>query len=820
MSSDRYEIQKKIGEGGAGSVYLAVDTRLDREVAIKRLMSEEDGKWTQSTVDMMLKEARLLSSIDHPNIVTIYDADVDQDGPYVVMELLQGRNMDELIAENPMTAADFKAFATHCLDALTAAHSINVIHRDIKPNNIVLKWLPNGKFQAKLLDFGMAKLSQVPTKQTVDHGGSVMGSIYFMAPEQFERIELDARTDIYALGAVFYYTLTGAYPFSGETAAEVMAAHLTHRVQPIAELRPDLPEWVCNWIMWLINREMQHRPESAQVALDYFQANDDEIPLRSDSSGKNIEKSTGVIQVGQISTATLAPQQPDTQASIAKPTLLTASGSLSKASNINVSVPQENITKPQDIKATASTPPSKLNTSSSPGVKLITGEQPVAKQTSPNATTATGANTSPNGVKLVTGAQPALSKSDTLPEKGKMASKSANNKATTKDAASKQKEQVKEEKPPKKKTNFIPLIIISILAILAGLWIAFTQLSKNKVIGQYNALITQADGDSPEPAVTSKPDLEFLLEKLYGANTKFDSGAILRRLLIAESDGTYDLGDEIATFATQEGTLISDQIRSSLFNTIPNKKSELSVTTLINYIKSSENSELVVDAIRASKGGATFAHLDFFTNLILKTRIAKARQAAEHVAGHIIKNTKQRATVSKVITNAIANADNNVTKASITRLIGSLGGEEASVIITNALNSGNPDAVIPALGAIKEWKDDTMLNATIDFWNTSPDEKVRKTAFETLYSLMTRFHIKQSSNKTQGLWENIADSTQSRNEKLLVINAMATGNKPYSKAIIEQFSNDSDQTVSKRALKALEYLDGKNENNDETEEEK
>ncbi len=820
MSSDRYEIQKKIGEGGAGSVYLAVDTRLDREVAIKRLMSEEDGKWTQSTVDMMLKEARLLSSIDHPNIVTIYDADVDEDGPYVVMELLQGRNMDELIAENPMTAADFKSFASHCLDALTAAHSINVIHRDIKPNNIVLKWLPNGKFQAKLLDFGMAKLSQVPTKQTVDHGGSVMGSIYFMAPEQFERIELDARTDIYALGAVFYYTLTGTYPFTGETPAEVMAAHLTHRVQPIAELRPDLPEWACNWIMWLINREMQHRPESAQVALDYFQANDDEIPLRSSSSDKNIEKSTGVIQVGQVSAATLTPQQPDTPAGIAKPTLLTASGSLSKASNINVSVPQENITKPQDIKATASTPPSMLNTGTSPGVKLVTGEQPVSKQTSPNTTATTETNTSPTGVKLVTGAQPALSQSDTLPEKSKTALNNVQKKTTAKETASKEKEQANEKSPPKKKANFIPLIIISVLAVLAGLWIAFTQLAKNKVIGQYNALITQADGDSPELTVTSKPDLDFLLEKLHGANTKFDSSNILRRLLFAETDGTYDIGNEIATFATQEGTLISDETRSSLLSIVATKNSEPSVTTLIDYIKSSDNSELIVDSIRASKGGATFTHLDFFTNLILNTRIAKARQAAEHVAGHIIKNTKQRVTVSKVITDAIANADNSVTKASITRLIGSLGGEEASAIITDALNSGNPDAVIPALGAIKEWKDDTMLNTTIDFWNTSPDEVIRKTAFDTLYSLMTRFHIKQSSEKTQELWENIADSTQSANEKLLVINAMATTNKPYSQTIIEQFTNDSDQTVSKRAAKALEYLVGKNEKKDETEDKK
>jgi len=329
MSSDRYQVKEKIGEGGAGSVYLALDTRLDRLVAIKRLFREEDGDWDQESVDGMLREARLLSTLEHPNIVTIYDADVDKDGPYVVMELLQGDDMDALMAKNAMTGKDFRHFATQCLEALSAAHSKNIIHRDIKPNNIVLKWLPNGKFQAKLLDFGMAKLSSVPSKQTVDHASSVMGSIYFMAPEQFERIELDGRTDIYALGAVFYYTLTGSYPFTGDTAATIMAAHLTHRVQPIIELRPDLPQWTCDFVMWMINREASDRPNDAQTALELFIENDEKVPLSTFDS--------------------FSSQEQTSEPKIAKPTLLSNSGNF-KIPSITASTTLQSIKETTEVK--------------------------------------------------------------------------------------------------------------------------------------------------------------------------------------------------------------------------------------------------------------------------------------------------------------------------------------------------------------------------------------------------------------------------------------------------------------------------------------
>jgi hypothetical protein len=129
----------------------------------------------------------------------------------------------------------------------------------------------SGRLQIKILDFGLAKLSRHASRQTEDQESGIMGSIYFMAPEQFERLPLDGRTDLYALGCIFYHALTGVNPFDGETAPVVMAAHLAHTVTSLSQCRPDLPPWVCDWVMWFINRQPADRPSTAQDALDTFQ---------------------------------------------------------------------------------------------------------------------------------------------------------------------------------------------------------------------------------------------------------------------------------------------------------------------------------------------------------------------------------------------------------------------------------------------------------------------------------------------------------------------------------------------------------------------
>ena len=273
MSSDRYEIRGKIGQGGVGAVYRAYDTQLRREVAMKRVLQDGEMNSEEATKNL-LKEATALSSVQHPHIVTVYDAGIDLEGPYVVMELINGKTLDEMVERGTLTFEDFREVAIQTQEAMIAAQELNLVHRDLKPSNVMVSWLPSGRFQVKIVDFGLAKFSEKPSLQTIDHGDAVFGSIFFMAPEQFERTPLDCRTDMYSLGAMYYYALTGQYPFNGDTAPQVMAAHLQNKVAPLAEVRPDLPTWLCDWVMWHIRRDMVDRPTTALISLEHFMAHD------------------------------------------------------------------------------------------------------------------------------------------------------------------------------------------------------------------------------------------------------------------------------------------------------------------------------------------------------------------------------------------------------------------------------------------------------------------------------------------------------------------------------------------------------------------
>ncbi|HUE95460.1 MAG TPA: protein kinase, partial [Longimicrobiaceae bacterium] len=267
MAEQRYQIREKIGRGGLGDVYVAYDTQLGREVALKRL--RPNGRDVGDSD--LLKEAKVLSSLQHPNIVTLYDVGPDAEGPFAVMELLKGETLDRTVERGALTFEDFRNVVTQTLEGMIAAQSAGLLHRDVKPTNIMVIWLPSGKFQIKILDFGLAKFSRQPTEQTSDIGDGIMGSIYFMAPEQFERLPLDPRTDMYSLGCVYYHSLTQRHPFEGDSAPQVMASHLRHDVRELGDLRPDLPEGVTTWVMWMINRQMEDRPADARQALEIFQ---------------------------------------------------------------------------------------------------------------------------------------------------------------------------------------------------------------------------------------------------------------------------------------------------------------------------------------------------------------------------------------------------------------------------------------------------------------------------------------------------------------------------------------------------------------------
>ena len=263
---ERYQITEQLGAGGAGSVYKAWDTKLQRYVALKKLLPPEQRQ-AAGAGDNLAAEAAALSALQHPHIVAVHDLDTDGAEQFVVMEFINGETLEVTVRRGALLPDDFQQIASESLDGLNAAHRLGMCHRDIKPTNIMFHWLPDGKWQTKLLDFGLANYGLRPAQQQLAGEGTVAGSIHFMAPEQFLRQPLDMRSDLYSLGCLLYYALTGSYPCNGATVEDVMNAHLARQVAPLQSLRPDVNSLLTDWVMWLMSRQPEERPESAAEAL-------------------------------------------------------------------------------------------------------------------------------------------------------------------------------------------------------------------------------------------------------------------------------------------------------------------------------------------------------------------------------------------------------------------------------------------------------------------------------------------------------------------------------------------------------------------------
>lgn len=276
LIQERYQLIEPIGEGGLGTVFYGWDHQLERGIAIKRLHSVSGYRDPQSEA---YQEARVMAALQHPNIVTLYDFGIDDSGPYFIMEYLQGYTLADQIKAGCLDQEQFRCMAQQCLEGLAAAHEAGVIHRDIKPNNIMLLEARNAPFRVKILDFGMARVQQAPREQTAADDGSLMGSIYYMAPEQLSRHPVDARTDLYSLGHMLYHALAGRTAFEGETIMDLINAHLHDTPLPIRHYRPDLDKAIETWLNHLMQRDPALRPASAHDALDSLPGGTDSAPI-------------------------------------------------------------------------------------------------------------------------------------------------------------------------------------------------------------------------------------------------------------------------------------------------------------------------------------------------------------------------------------------------------------------------------------------------------------------------------------------------------------------------------------------------------------
>lgn len=270
--AERYKIYEKLGMGGVGAVFRAYDSQLKRWVAVKRLLTANEADVDKNIASELRREADALASLRNPNIVTIFDVASDDEGLFMVMELLQGEDLADVVARGPLPYDDFKELASQTLEGLLAAHQHHILHRDIKPENIKVERLPGGRMQAKIIDFGLARAGLRARKQTEDQEGTVMGSIYYMAPEQLTREPVDERTDLYSLGCVFYEALSGRKAFDGASMAEVIDKHIDHVLLPLHQIAPHVPQWLGAWCARLMAQKPEDRPANAQQAIEEFRA--------------------------------------------------------------------------------------------------------------------------------------------------------------------------------------------------------------------------------------------------------------------------------------------------------------------------------------------------------------------------------------------------------------------------------------------------------------------------------------------------------------------------------------------------------------------
>ncbi len=264
-SIGNYQIVRQLGEGGMGTVYLAEHPRIGKKVAVKMLHAQLCAN--AELVSRFFQEARAVNEIRHPNIVDISDFGETEDGVvYFVMELLSGRTLREhIVADGALAVGRAAEIARQVAGALEAAHRAGIVHRDLKPENIFLTTDDGapGKDKVKLFDFGVAKL--VGDKHEASHktaAGSIIGTPYYMAPEQVLGHDIDARTDVYALGAVLYETVTGVVPFPETRLIDILAAVIKKVPAPPNQHRPELPLGLARLIMRCLEKDPAARPES------------------------------------------------------------------------------------------------------------------------------------------------------------------------------------------------------------------------------------------------------------------------------------------------------------------------------------------------------------------------------------------------------------------------------------------------------------------------------------------------------------------------------------------------------------------------------
>ena len=265
--SDRYVIERELGQGGMATVYLARDSRHERQVAVKVLRPDLAAALGP---DRFLQEVRIAANLTHPHILPLHDSGEADGFLYYVMPYIEGESLREKLAkEGELPVGDAVRILKEVVDALAEAHSRGVVHRDIKPDNVILR----GR-HALVTDFGVAKaVSEATGRQKLTTAGVALGTPAYMAPEQAAADpHIDHRADIYAVGAVAYELLTGRPPFTGTTQQEILAAQVTQAAEPVTKYRDSVPPALEHIVLKCLEKKAADRWQTAEELIPQLEA--------------------------------------------------------------------------------------------------------------------------------------------------------------------------------------------------------------------------------------------------------------------------------------------------------------------------------------------------------------------------------------------------------------------------------------------------------------------------------------------------------------------------------------------------------------------
>ena len=287
MIDGRYKVVSRLGSGGMADVYLAEDQQLGRKVALKllhRRFAEDPG-----FVERFRREARNAAGLQHPNVVSVYDRGAFEDTYYIAMEYLPGRSLKQIIRQDapldPLRAIDI---AIQILKAARFAHGHGVIHRDLKPHNVIV----DDSGHAKVTDFGIARAGASDMTET----GSIMGTAQYLSPEQAQGHAVNAASDLYSIGVVLYEMLTGRVPFDAESPVTIALKHVSESPVPPREINPAIPPELEQTVLWVLNKNAADRPADADQVITVLEHCREAIT--SGGAGRNTERMAAVAAAG------------------------------------------------------------------------------------------------------------------------------------------------------------------------------------------------------------------------------------------------------------------------------------------------------------------------------------------------------------------------------------------------------------------------------------------------------------------------------------------------------------------------------------------